>query len=226
MPEISIIIPAYNEERYIGRTIDSVIHASKGRDVEIIVVANGCTDRTAEISKKKGAKVITTTKRGISASKNTGAKKADGEILIFLDADTHLSGKAVTVITAALARCSVGSLWVRPDNTHLRAKLLMALKNSLYASGIWKGTNGIIFTRKEIFTRVSGFDEGLKKREDSDFVYKAARQGRYCYLRKAYVVTSMRRYEKKGYLWVIGYWIAVWLKGMVSGNEADYPTFR
>jgi peptidoglycan-N-acetylglucosamine deacetylase len=95
-PKISVIIPAHNEEDLIGRSIDSVL-ANKFENKEIIVVNDGSTDKTSQIVKKYGAKhkniKLINFDKGHSAAfaRNNGAKKAKGDILIFLDADTIIN---------------------------------------------------------------------------------------------------------------------------------------
>ena len=87
---ISIVIPAYNEEEAIGRDID-VIKTTMDKtsyQYEIIVVDDGCTDKTADIAKKKGAKVLHHPhNKGVGAARKTGIKAAKGDIIVMTDAD-------------------------------------------------------------------------------------------------------------------------------------------
>jgi len=88
--KISIIIPALNEEKSIGKTIDSIpvdTLRRMGYDVEIIVVDGGSVDRTREIAAQKGAKVIIEPRRGYGRAYITGFKYADGDIIVTGDAD-------------------------------------------------------------------------------------------------------------------------------------------
>src|SRR5256885_1803632 len=89
--KFSIIIPAYNEERYLPRLLESIDIArsnySGGRDtVEVIVADNCSTDRTAEVAAHHGARVVPVAKRRIAAARNGGARAAAGEILCFIGA--------------------------------------------------------------------------------------------------------------------------------------------
>src|SRR3989338_10342793 len=86
----SLIIPAHNEENYLGRTLKTARHP----DVEVLVVCNGWTDRTAEIARTFPVKVYHLAHRSVSKARNLGAKHARGDLLIFLDADVRL-GKDV-----------------------------------------------------------------------------------------------------------------------------------
>src|SRR5438128_6576510 len=91
--KFSIIIPAYNEERYLPRLLESIDIArsnySGGHDtVEVIVADNCSTDRSAEVAAHHGARVVPVAKRRIAAARNGGARAAAGEILCFIDADS------------------------------------------------------------------------------------------------------------------------------------------
>lgn len=82
---ITVIIPAYNEEKSIGNVIKKI----KQEQIieEIIVVANSCTDKTKDVALKAGAKVYSCNKKGKGYAMDTGIKKSKGDILVFLDAD-------------------------------------------------------------------------------------------------------------------------------------------
>lgn len=85
MKNVSVIIPAYNEEKTIGQVID-IVNESNIK-CEIIVVNNCCTDATTEVATKKGAKVVYCDKKGKGYAMEIGLKAATNEIVVFLDAD-------------------------------------------------------------------------------------------------------------------------------------------
>src|SRR5262245_16208563 len=91
---MSVIIPAFNEERFLPQTLEHLRLAAKfagsvpGQDIEIIVVDNASTDRTAEIALAVGARVISVPEHNIARVRNAGATAAFGDLLVFLDADT------------------------------------------------------------------------------------------------------------------------------------------
>ena len=92
--ELSIIITAYNSEKYISKCIDSCLRL-RGLPIEIVVINDGSTDRTLQIVNEKYAAlqnlyVYTTENRGLSAARNYGMKKAKGDYIIFLDSDDWL----------------------------------------------------------------------------------------------------------------------------------------
>jgi len=86
----SFIIPAYNEEKYISNCIKSIKNQTL-KDFEIIVVDNGCTDKTSDIAKRLGCKVVKESKRSLSLARNKGAQVSRGNFLCFVDADGILS---------------------------------------------------------------------------------------------------------------------------------------
>ncbi|MCI9177634.1 MAG: glycosyltransferase [Clostridia bacterium] len=85
MKAVSVIIPAYNEEKTIGQVIDIVKQSNI--DCEVIVVNNCCTDNTTQIATDKGARVVYSDKKGKGYAMEEGLKVAQNEIVVFLDAD-------------------------------------------------------------------------------------------------------------------------------------------
>src|SRR5438105_2366417 len=95
---ISIVVPAFNEERLIGDTLRSIataakVFASRAWETELIVSDNNSTDRTSEIARAAGAKVVFEPVNQIGRARNRGAEAASGDWLIFVDADSHPSGE-------------------------------------------------------------------------------------------------------------------------------------
>ena len=90
---ISVIIPAHNEEKYIERCITSIKKSAKQfrGNVEIIVVCNRCSDRTAEIAKSNGAVVVWNEDRCIAKVRNAGIAVASGKIIVTIDADNRMT---------------------------------------------------------------------------------------------------------------------------------------
>src|SRR5437870_3452632 len=105
--KFSIIIPAYNEEQYLPRLLDSIAVArsnySGGAEaVEVIVADNDSTDRTAEVAEAHGARVVKVAKRRIAAARNGGGHAARGEILCFIDADSAVHRQTFNAIDEAM----------------------------------------------------------------------------------------------------------------------------
>ena len=90
----SVIIPAHNEEKYIGKCLQAVKSAAKyvgDAKTEIIVVANRCTDKTVAIARHYGAKVVINEEKCIAAIRNAGVREAKGEIIVTIDADNLMT---------------------------------------------------------------------------------------------------------------------------------------
>lgn len=87
-PIISVIIPAYNEEKYLPDCLEALRHQDFPLPYEIIVVDNKSTDKTPEIARKFGAKVINESQKGLLVSRDKGIRNAKGEIIAITDADT------------------------------------------------------------------------------------------------------------------------------------------
>src|SRR5450759_1873023 len=100
---ISIIVPAYNEEALLAGTLRAlrVSADAVGAPYEIIVVDDGSTDRTAEIARGHGARVVGVNVRQIGAARNAGAKVAVGDLLVFVDADTLVTSEVLQGAIAA-----------------------------------------------------------------------------------------------------------------------------
>ena len=103
----SVIIPAYNEEQYLPRLLESIEVARANysggpEQVEVIVADNDSTDATAEVAALHGARVVTVAKRRIAAARNGGARMARGEILCFIDADSAIHPQTFDEVDRAM----------------------------------------------------------------------------------------------------------------------------
>jgi glycosyltransferase involved in cell wall biosynthesis len=213
---ISVIIPAYNEEAYLHRTLAALRRQSHPA-YEVIVVANGCTDRTAEIARGRCDQLITLSQRGLGAARNSGARRAQGELLVFLDADTLLEQDALQIIANTFTRrAAAGTLKGRPDANRLRYRLIYFLKNLIHGSLLHHGSSGVILCWKKQFACLGGFDERLEVRENSDLIKRLERFGVYQYIGRTAATTSMRRYEQRG-VWRISWlWTKLWLESFFT----------
>jgi len=203
-PLVSIIIPALNEEEYIGKTLKNVKEQDYD-NLEVIVVDNGSEDRTKEIARKYADKIVVERKRGIARARNAGARFASGDILLFLDADTLLEPEAVREIAKAFReRCVVCVSLFLDCQGKWKYKLLYNLYSIctwlLSLIGYSRFPGGCLAVRRDVFLRIGGFDEGLYFYEDSDFCERVSKLGRCRFLRKVHAYTSPRKFEKFGLL--------------------------
>lgn len=101
MPKYSIIIPVYNVEKYLKRTLDSVFNQTE-QNFEVIIVNDGSTDKSIEIAKKYKVKIIDTKHVSVSEARNIGVKHAKGDYLIFLDSDDYWDKNLLKEISKSL----------------------------------------------------------------------------------------------------------------------------
>jgi glycosyltransferase involved in cell wall biosynthesis len=207
---ISIVIPAHNEEDYIGRTLDA-LNSQNYPDCEIIVVANGCTDRTAEEAQGKCRRLVALSQKNLGVARNLGARMATGNLLIFLDADTILEPDALRTIAEEFSEENAGgTLHGVPDSDRFAYRLIYWLKNFMHRFVVHNGSSGVIICWKRHFTRVGGFDERLELRENSELIRRLKCFGSYKYISATSATTSMRRYERRGVGKIVWLWIKLW----------------
>src|SRR5262249_26436414 len=107
---ISFVIPAWNEEANLPRTLRAIHGAARAsaEPYEIVVADDGSDDRTGEIAVAGGARVVRVAHRQIAATRNSGARAARGEVLVFVDADTAIDAEVLRGALAALRGGAVG----------------------------------------------------------------------------------------------------------------------
>lgn len=194
---ISVIIPAYNEEGVIGKTI---LYLRSVRDVqlvaEIIVVDGGSTDNTVNESEQAGAFVIRCLKKGRAAQMNEGARCAKGSILYFLHADSIPPNTfAVDIAQAIKNNFAMGCYRLRFDVDHwfLKANAWF----TRFDVNAFRYGDQSLFVAREYFDRVGGFCEKHIVFEDYEIIKRLSRHGKFAILKKE-VVTSARKYVTNG----------------------------
>ena len=121
-PSVSVIVPAFNEERYLEPTLQSVLTQGVS-DLELIVVPNGCTDRTADVAGRYTPHVYDTDSKGIGLAKNIGYEPANGEVVISLDAASQMQEGLVDLAVKALqGKYVAGKSKVLPDENSFGAR--------------------------------------------------------------------------------------------------------
>src|SRR6476660_7523487 len=161
-PMISFIVPAYNEEHELSDTPTAIRNAASSAPLpyEIIVVDDASTDATPEIASRAGAKVIPINRRQIAASRNAGARAAQGEYLFFVDADTRINRGHVSGGIAALEGGSAGGgARVAMDGfIPIWGRILLRGFSWVYF-GLNLGAGAFLFTTRRNFDLIGGFDE-------------------------------------------------------------------
>ncbi|MBS3116641.1 glycosyltransferase [Candidatus Woesearchaeota archaeon] len=227
-PKISIIIPAYNEEKYIRQTLHS-LKVQTFQDFEVIVVANGCTDKTEELVRKRFSqkvKLFSLSEPHVSRARNYGAEKAQGEFLLFLDADTILDATSLQKINQSFHhQQAIATTKVKPDDSKMKFKVSMMFKNFYNKTGLYKGCGGVLICRKEHFFKVQGYDD-LVVKEHKKLTDKLLQYGSYMVI-DTYATTSMRRLQNWGLLKSTFFWTRKWLQDKVGDlRKSEYEMVR
>jgi len=202
--KISIVVPAFNEERLLGESLVQIksaarVFAVRGWDFELVVCDNNSTDRTAEIARAAGAAVVFEPVNQIARARNRGAAAATGDWLVFVDADTHPNAALFDEVAGQMisGRCLAGGATVRMDERHLVAGLVTWLWNC--ASRSFKLLAGaFIFVETAAFRKVGGFSHDLFVAEELELKQRlkqlARETGRsIVILHRHPIVTSTRK---------------------------------
>ena len=106
--QISVIVPAFNEEAGIGTALRALLEpAESGSDLDIVVAANGCTDRTAEVARSFGVRVVEIPTPSKTAALNAAEKLVDGDVRVYMDADVPADGRLIRRLAAAVTQPGV-----------------------------------------------------------------------------------------------------------------------
>lgn len=164
---VSVIVPVYNGGNFLHRSLDALF-ASDYPNFEVIVVDDGSTDESAEISREKGATVMQSERRqsGPAAARNLAAKKAKGDILLFVDADVVVKPDTISRVAATFAdKPEFSALFGSYDDEPGAKNFLSQYKNLQHhfvhqnsnpeASTFWAGLGAV---RRDVFLSVGGFD--------------------------------------------------------------------
>lgn len=211
----SFILPAHNEERYLGRTLRALREAAAALSLphEIIVVDDASTDGTAQLAEAHGARVLSVNLRQIAAVRNAGARVASGKAFLFVDADTIVSEAVLREAVAALERGAVGGgasirfegrmpLWARL----FVPRAIRWLHQKKIAGGCF------LFCRRDAFEAVGGFDEALYASEEITLSFALGRLGEFRILPEE-VWTSGRKLRSYSGLYHLRVLVELMLRG-------------
>lgn len=210
----SIVIPAHNEEKYIGACLEAIHSARKFAKipedkVEIIVVCNRCTDNTAVIAQDMGAKVCVNDDKCISAVRNAGARMAKGQILVTIDADSRMTKTSLIEIYRMLrSKQYIGGGTISTFDRYSLGIAVSAMYVAMNVAPIMIKQKaplmcGMFWCLKRHFDQLGGFDESLVSLEDMDFAVRLKQLGeklgkKYGVLKKSRIITSSRKFDEFG----------------------------
>lgn len=198
---LSIIIPTFNEEEYLPLLLKQIKKQSF-RDFEIIVADADSRDRTVEIAKSFGCKTV---KGGLPAKgRNEGAKTAQGDIFLFMDADNiflpqDFLEQLIQQFEKRGLDCASFPIYMEGNKLD---KLFYGIYNfwvNITQNFLPHAFNSILI-RKKLHQKINGYDEEIKLAEDHSYARKAARFGKFGFIKTKSVLTSSRRFERDGKL--------------------------
>ena len=221
--KLSIIIPTYNEENFLPKLL-SDIKKQTFRDFEIIVSDGDSQDKTREIALKNGARVVTSTDRSPAIQRNKGAEKAKGEILLFLDADSRLLDGDFLEITLKQfeeQELDAAGFIIKWDGEGTKYRFLdlfyyLCSRLVFYVKPFTPGAG--IIVKKTVYKKSHGFDTSLFIGEDHDYGEVLEKLGKIGVIPDVRIVTSVRRFEKEGFLKTNSKWATAVIDKSLKGK--------
>jgi len=232
MTNFSVIIPTFQEERYIKSTLLSLMEAKRyeslrGTEMEVIVVDSG-SDKTEEIARSLIDKVYRLEEGGISKARNFGALKSCGEVLIFLDADLIVPKDFFEKVSSTFERPEVvGATCANfPANPSIFEKIFFTIYNLATRFCLWlpptrlkiQARGEFLAVRREAFLRMNGFNENLSCAEDGELSYRLSKIGKIRFIKDLEVLESGRRIRKWGVLKTYKTWFESWASLTLCGR--------
>ncbi len=224
--KLSVVVPAFNEERLLAGSLAATREAMRALDAagcesELIVCDNNSTDRTAEIARAAGARVVFEPRNQIARARNAGAAAASGEWLLFVDADSYpspeLFGEALLEIRAGKALA--GGATVTFDTRDPVIRFWIAAWNLLSRRARW-AAGSFIFCEAAAFRELGGFSQELYAAEEIDFSRRLKRLAR----RRGRKVVILHRHplrtsDRKARLYTLREHLAFLLKFLARGGR-------
>lgn len=220
---LSFIVPAHNEEQLLGRTLESINSsaAAAGLPYELIVVDDHSTDRTAEIARAHGAIVEQVQLRKISAVRNAGARRAAGQFLFFVDADTILPKPSLTAALAVLRNGGIGGGALVSFDEPAAPWATVMLESWNAISRLGRVAAGcFVFVRRPVFEAVGGFDEAFFAGEEVILSQRIKAHGHFVIVGQR-VITSMRKTKTHTLAETCGVMASLVFKGQSAWQSRD-----
>ena len=239
MPRISVLIPAYNEEGYLGACLES-LRSLNYPDLEIIVANNNSTDRTCEIAAEfPGVIIVNETKKGPNAARQKALIASTGSTIASLDADCVVSPNWIknalphfdrqeTVAVSGMCLFDGGSWYTHLLEIETRYVLKFfhfVVHHVMHKYGIMLGGNA--WYRREALEKIGGFDAGIEFwGDDAHTAEMLTKIGRIDYDTRVVVMTSSRRFERTGpfltmYRYLVNY-LSMWGRKKSASSSAEH----
>jgi len=223
-PRISVVIPTFQEGRYLTEVLVRVAEIKPS--VEIVIVDGGSQDNTVEIARQFTDKVYLIKERGISKAKNHGVQQANGDIIVFLDADVKPPKDFAEKVLKAFKDATVvgATCHIVPKHPTLSETVFFRFYNLLIqiCSRFKPHSRGeFLVVKKKSFLAVGGFDENMPCLEDHELAHRLSKLGKFVYIRDLVVYESLRRFRKLGFFRVVGTWITDYVSFMLRGKPVS-----
>jgi glycosyltransferase involved in cell wall biosynthesis len=197
--KLSVVVPAFNEERLLPRTLAHIRNGLRGVPSELIVCDNNSTDRTSELARAAGAQVVFEPVNQIARARNSGARAASGDWLLFVDADSSPSVALFSDVVEAIESggCVGGGATVEVPLARLDVRMGVGAWNALSRLARW-AAGSFLFCEAAAFRAVGGFSEVFYAGEEIDFSRRLKRrfpEREFVILHRHPLATSGRKAE-------------------------------
>jgi glycosyltransferase involved in cell wall biosynthesis len=233
----SIIIPAHNEENYIGETIKAIKNVDYPREkLEVIIVENGSEDNTCKVIKSEIEGIsmfslISIKEKGVSKAKNTGMQHLsnDSDWVIFLDADTILLKDFLKNLNEYLEfnekrhELAAGTTYVLPIAQSKNSELWFKFYN--WGHKFTQSSFSIQIAKSSAAKKII-FDEDLSFEEDYKFLNDVKKQGKYFFFDTRSVLTSTRRFDSYGWNKLFFVWLSYVITPSFVKRKIRYKVIR
>jgi glycosyltransferase involved in cell wall biosynthesis len=181
---ISFVVPAHNEQPCLPATLAAIHDSARALALtyEIIVVDDASTDATAEIARGNNARVVSVNHRQIAATRNSGARAAQGDRIFFVDADTTINPRTVHEALTAMNRGAVGgggAVWIDWREPLPLYGRIIAVLMVIFPKLIGFTGGAFMFCTRAAYQATGGFDERLYWSEEGAFTLALRREGRF-----------------------------------------------
>jgi glycosyltransferase involved in cell wall biosynthesis len=202
-PKVSVVIPAYNEEEFIGTTLKSLINQTY-KNFELIVVDNNSSDQTADVARRYGARVVFEKKKGVASARQTGFFASKSDIIACTDADAVVPENWLEKIVSAyekdkklIAFGGLSALYSGPVTARAAGRYLFPFFWSIdrILSGGWNLAGFNMSVKRKAFKEIGGFRTDLTLGEDVDLAQRLRQKGKVSIDTNFLVYASGRRYR-------------------------------
>ncbi len=235
---LSLIVPAYNEEKYIGACLESIIRNGNGQFLEILVIDNASTDATAKCASAfSGVRVIREERRGVTRARERGFREARGDLLAFIDADTRIPKGWFELLHKEYSAeprlaCLSGpyvyydfSPWMR----FLSSLYWNALAVPLSLMVGYMAIAGNMVLPRIVLEKMGGFDTSIEfYGDDTDTARRARAFGKVRFTPRFFVCSSGRRFLQQGLLNTTNKYISAFFAGVIFHRplRSTHENFR